>query len=203
MRSVGEYVRRHRLGILLYVGFSLFFVSAAVYSAATYSSVVEAQTKIVLGEPVHGLEVLSNGSLRFTFSVQLVNPSGFDLHVYSTAWNVFVENGTVATPNIFLANEIWGSYTGTTLEIVLPAGESYEFTYDRIVSDRSRLTKLWGFINYSAGQGLDYELEAVPYVYSFEVLAWIGEFRHDYDRARYLNDLVRVDLDYSSAWEEG
>ena len=67
-----------------------------------------------------------------------------------------------------------------------------------IVSDRGVISKILGFINFSRSQGVDYTLESVPYLHEFALIATLDDYKHDYLREIYLNDLVTVELTYAS-----
>ena len=184
---------KHWFPVLLYVTFSLFFLVAAVISTSTYVAVIEAQDKIVFENPDSRIEALTNGSIHIVFSIDVSNPTKYDLTVNSIRADVGLYNGTPG-PGWYLP--IASAYTGPTSGISIGPRSTYTLLLDSIISDDETLAKLRGYMNYSALQGLDYDLESIPYSYETEFIAWIGDFEHDYLREFYLNDIVEIDIVY-------
>lgn len=195
--SLWKSIRRHWFSTALYVAFSAFFLVASVVSVSTYVSVVDAHERIVLADPTHGASVQPNGTLLVSFSVDIVNPSRYDLSLYSVNWEVDVVNGTSGPGWIIpVAGEYWGLFASP----VVPARSYLTLSYAEYVSDPSTLSRLRGFVNYSSSIGLSMTLETIPYHHRLVANGWLEDFNHDYLREFYLNDLVRVVLDYDSRW---
>jgi len=188
-------IKKHWIFATLYVLLSLFFLVAAAESALTYSSVVNVQEQIVLGRTTHSEEVLPNGTLLINFSIEVVNPSRFDIKVNSVSWYVKVYNGT--EPHRY-GIQIAADYIGSTegKEIASTSTDTLYFTAH--VTDPYVLSKLNEFINYSASKGIVYTLATAPFVHEFDMIGYLAEFEHNYLRESYLNDLVKIDLKYSS-----
>jgi hypothetical protein len=188
-------LKDHWFSTSLYLIFFLFFLMAGVTSALTYGAVVRVQEQATLENASYDAQLLDNGSIEITFTITLSNPSRYTLHLYTTAWTVRVMNTTgQGGQSITLATE----YIGPTVELTVPAKGNRTFDYATVVSDPNLLSELRGFINYSSSLGHDYTLSTIPYEHEFAVLAWIGEFKHDYVREAYLNDLVTLDVRYVS-----
>lgn len=188
-------VRERWFSVALYAMFSAFFLVAGIFSASTYVNVVGAQDRVLLEHASFGAEELADGSLEIRFSIDLVNPSRYDLAMQSVAWEAFVVNGT-SGPGWYIP--VASDYIGPTAFVEVPSKDRKTFEYVAVVSDAGTLAKLRGFIDYSSGQGEDYTLGTLPYTHEFYVVAWIGDFKHDYLREMYLNDLVKIQLEYSS-----
>jgi hypothetical protein len=188
-------IKKHWVFVTLYVLLSLFFLVAATESALTYSSVVNAQEQVALGRTTHSEDVLPNGTLLISFSMEVVNPSRFDINVDSVSWYVKVYNGT--EPHRY-GMQIAVDYIGSTegREIASTSTDTLYFTAH--VTDSNILSSLNEFINYSASKGIVYTLATVPFVHEFDMIGHLAEFEHNYLRERYLNDLVKIDLRYSS-----
>jgi hypothetical protein len=193
--SIGGKVRRHWFAVTLYVAFSLFFLLSAMVSVNTYSAVVKAQRDVALQNPASSVTTLPNGSLEFTFSIQLKNPSRYVLNSATYSWYVELDNSTSATDRVIT---LGSSYTGPTMGVRVLAHSEKSFSFGSVVSDPGVLAKLYGFVNYSRSLGHDYTITTLPYVYRFSFIASIGDFKNDYLREMYLNDLVTIDVSYSS-----
>lgn len=190
-----EWVRRQPVSSTLFMILTLFFLGASVVSASTYASVVRAQQDIVLENPSKGMNVLANGSLEFTLSIDFVNPSRYPLHLYSGDWIVRVVNDSGSGLSyIPLVSE----YTSWSAGITIPARDRTTFSYLAVVSDPGLISRVNGFANYSVATGQEYTLETVPYEYNLDMIAFLGEFKHDYLREFYLNDMVQVERTYNS-----
>lgn len=188
-------VREHWFSVTLYAVFSAFFLVAGILSALTYSAVVQAHNQIHLAAPSSDATLLEDGSLEIRFEITLSNPTDYRLQINSASWTVYLDNST-AQGGTRLTLDI--DYIGPTVGLRVDAGDELPFVYQTVVSDPSLLESLRGFVNYSASVGTTYTLETIPYVNEVVVLAWIGDFEHDYIREDYLNDLVRVEERYSS-----
>lgn len=188
-------LRKHWIAVTLYLMLSLFFLGAAIDSARTYSSVVGAQDRVVLANAFHEEAVLANGTILTSFKIDLVNPTEYDFEVASVTWYVKVYNESNGpSPYIQLGRD----YTGPTEGMEVPASALTTLDFQAFVSDPITLMRLQGFINYSKTQGTTYTLYNLPYTYELSFRAFMKEFKHDYFREQYLNDLVMVDLFYSS-----
>ena len=188
-------IKKHWVFVTLYVVLSLFFLGAAVGSALTYSSVVKVQEQVVLGSTTHSEEVLQNGTLFISFSIDVVNPSRFDIQVNSVSWYVKVYNGT--EPHRY-AMQLAEDYIGSTEGKEIASKSTGTLYFTAYVTDPVILSALNGFINYSASGGTVYTLAALPFVHEFDMIGYLAGFEHNYLRERYLNDLVRIELRYSS-----
>lgn len=188
-------LRKHWFTVTLCVAFSVFFLVSGIISSMTYSSVVSVQREDKLENPSYSASLLGNGSLRITFTITLANPSRYALHLSMATWSVMVHNSSAGSNRLI---PIDTAYAGPTAYITVPAKDERVFSYDIVVFDPETLTKLRGFVNYSAQNGHSYTLETIPYYHQFEVSAWIGEFGHDYLRESYLNDIVTIVLGYNS-----
>lgn len=192
-------IRQHWFSVTLYVLLSVFFLVASVLSASTYVSVVSALDKIDLGEASYSASELDNGTLVISFSIDLENPSRYDIDMYTINWEVTLPNGTSGPGWLISVTSV---YMGPGQASVVPSGETVTFDYVSFVSDPGTLSKLDGFVNYSNGLGEDYTLETLPYVHEFDAIGWLGDFSHDYLREFYLNDMVKVSLSYNSRWSQ-
>lgn len=191
-----ERAKKHWVTGTLYLVFSLFFVVACLVSANTYSAIAQAQQDITLLNPSYGAEIVRKGHMNVSFNVQLHNPSRYILHVYTLSWYAKLENASSPDEKVIPVGE---DYIGPSRYLEVPARTTLNYTLWTEVSDPTTLARLFGFINYSQGLGQTYTLETLPYVHDFSIMLIIGEFDHEYLRERYLNELVTVDLTYSSA----
>ena len=184
-------LKEHRLALVLFAVMSAFFFGAAVYSTVTYSSVVRAQVDIGLMNAEQTATANTNGTITLRFSVDLDNPTGYLLHVTSASWQIYIENGTLGPNHIIPLGLV---YTGPTAYEDIRAKGTTNLNHELLVVDSAILARLNGFFNYSASIGKNYTVETAPYTNDFRVIAWIDDFKHDYDREQYLNDLVTIDL---------
>lgn len=188
-----ESARKRWFSVTLYSLFSVFFLAAGVMSASTYVRVVGAQDQVVLENASFGVEELGDGTLEVRFSIDLVNPSGYDLWMQAVVWEAFIINGT-SGPGWYIP--VASDYIGPTAYVEVPARESMTFEFSEMVSDPDTLARLtWLADN---APGTDHTLETLPYTHEFYVVAWVGDFKHDYLREMYLNDIVRIEREYSS-----
>lgn len=193
--AILERVKKHWMTVGMYLAFSLFFLSACIVSVNTYGGVAEAQRNIILENPVELADNVPHGDVNVSFSIQLHNPSRFTLHVYTLSWYAKLVNASSASDSVIPVGE---EYSGPTHYLEVPAKTTITYTFWNVVSDPEVLEKLNGFINYSKSLGTEYTLETLPYEHSFSVIMMIGEFQHDYVREGYLNDLVTMQLGYST-----
>ena len=185
--------KEHWVVISLYLALSVFFLAGGLWSALIYGSVVKAQTTVVLENAVEGVALLPNGSLELTFNIDAVNPTQFRLNIVSLDWSVYLTNSTSRTePVISLAHV----YVGSTIGANVSSGRTQTYSYAAFVSNPATLSKIRGFLNYSAAEGHSYTLESAPYIHEFRFYAWIDDFTHNYDTEEYLNELVRIDTRY-------
>jgi len=184
-----EWFGLNRAVLVLTVAFSLVFLAFSVTSAVTYSKINLAQEQIVMENEKRVAEILPNGTLFIGFSVRIVNPSEYVIHVASISWYSEVLNGTSAIP-------LASNYTTENLGVTIAASASTDLAFGWfIVGDL--FEQLKGFINYSDSKGVVYTLLTAPYAHSFEFRGWLDDFKHDYLRENYLNGLVTVDLRYT------
>ena len=188
-------VRKRAVSIALYIVFSVMFIVSSVLATATYSAVVKTQSDVKLTGADMGAEVLANGSLKLTFSISVTNPSNYVLQIQSVSWFVYLVNGTTGPDHL---TSLTSDYIGPTLDFTVSKRSDKQFTFQGIVSNRAMISRLNGFVNYSRSQGQDYTIGTVPYLHEFGLVATIGDYKHDYLREIYLNDLVTVSLAYSS-----
>ncbi|MCU0852999.1 MAG: hypothetical protein MUC90_07110 [Thermoplasmata archaeon] len=193
--AIFERVKKHWITVGMYIVFSLFFLSACIVSANTYGGVAQAQRDIVLESPVESADIVPHGDVNVSFSIQLHNPSRYTLHVYTLSWYAKLVNASSTSDRVIPVGE---DYSGPTHYLEVPARTTLTYTFWNVVSDPETMEKLNGFINYSKSLGTDYTLETLPYEHSFSIIAMIGDFQHDYVREGYLNDLVTVELGYST-----
>ena len=193
--AILERVKEHWITVTMYLVFSLFFLSACLVSVNTYGAIAQAQRDISLENPVEGADIVPHGDVNISFSIQLNNPSRYTLHVYTLSWYAKLVNASSTNDRVITVGD---DYSGPTTYLEVPARTAITYTFWTVVSDPVVLEKLNGFINYSKGLGTEYTLETLPYEHSFSVIAMIGEFEHEYVREGYLNDIVTVDLRYSS-----
>lgn len=197
--SLLESVRGRWFATLLYAFFCVFFVVASVISVSTYVSVVDAQERVRLENISQGASLLPNGTLLITFSVDIVNPSRYDVDFYGVNWEVVVPNGTSGPGWLIpVAGEYWGSGASPTLL----ARSEITLEYESLVWDPTTLSRLRGFVNYSNSQGGSLTLETVHYGHWFVANGWLGDFEHEYLREFYLNDLVKITLEHDSRWAQ-
>ncbi|MBN1678578.1 MAG: hypothetical protein JW880_08575 [Candidatus Thermoplasmatota archaeon] len=190
-------VRRHWFSVMLYTAFSVFFLAASLLSAATYVHVVDAHERIHLEEASHSASILPNGTLLITFSIEIANPTRYDVSLYTVSWEAVVFNGTSGPTWII---PVASEYRGSSESPLVPAGSDMAFSYSSHVTDPLTLHRLKGYINYTVSQGGSVTLETLPYVHGFTAYGWLGDFEHEYLREFYLNDLARITLDYDSRW---
>lgn len=193
--AIVKKVKNHWMSVAIYLVFSLFFLGACLVSVNTYGSIAQAQRDIALTDPLSGADDIPHGDVNVSFSIQLHNPSRYTLHIYTLSWYARLVNASSEDNRLIKVGE---DYAGPTHNLIVPAKTAVNYTFWSIVSDPVIIEKLNGFINYSKGLGIDYTLETLPYEHSFSVILMIGEFEHNYDREGYLNDLVTVELRYSS-----
>jgi hypothetical protein len=179
--------------VSLYLVLSVFFLAGGLWSALMYGSVVKTQTTVVLENPVEGVTLHPNGSLELTFSIDAVNPTQFRLNIISLDWSVYLTNNTSRTEPVISLAEV---YVGSTIGANVPNKNTTTFSYAAFVSNPAMLSKIRGFLNYSAAEGHAYTLESAPYIHEFRFYAWIDDFTHNYDTEEYLNELVRIDTRY-------
>ena len=179
----------------LSIAAALFFTGALLFSAYNYVTVMDARQSAALVNPVEGLEVLDNGSLVVSLTIDFGNPSAQVIVVSSISWAVRVynhtETGTWVIP-------ITTEYTAPTERMEVGPNSLKSLEYTATVSDPQTLSALQGFINYSVSNGDDMSLETIPFSHDLRVLGWIDDYEHDYDYSgeRYLNDLVKIDKRY-------
>ena len=193
--GIGNDLRERWFVSFLSIAAALFFLGALLYSAATYVAVMDARQGIELVGPVEGVELLSNGSLALSLSIDLRNPSTQEATVTSISWTVNVRNTTASgTTMIPLVNVYKVPLGGLTLG----AKSTIHFSYNSTVTDASTLAALRGYVNYSHSQGDVADLESLEYIHDFRVQGWIGDYDHDYTYSgeRYLNDLVKLERRY-------
>lgn len=193
--AIIEKAKKHWVTATLYLVFSLFFVVACLVSANTYSAIAQAQRDISLLNPGFDAEIVRKGHLNISFNVQLYNPSRYTLHVYTLSWYAKLENASSLDETVIPVGE---DYVGPTQYLEVPAKTTLNYTLWFEMDDPATLAKLFGFINYSQGLGQSYTLETLPYMHHFSIMLIIGEFEHEYLREAYLNNLVTVNLTYSS-----
>jgi hypothetical protein len=193
--SILENVKKHWVSVTAYLVFSLFFLGACLVSMNTYGAVAQAQRDIMLQNPSYDAEIAQHGNLNLSFRIQLVNPSRFTLHVNMIQWYGLLANSSNDNERVITVADV---YVGPTKFVEIPAKTTQDLSYWSVISDPVMLSKLFGFVNYSKGQGQDYTIDTLPYFHEFSITVFIGEFEHEYDREGYLNSLVTVRLDYSS-----
>ena len=193
--SILRKIKKHWVTVTMYVVLSLFFTGACIVSTNTYGAIAQAQRDIALQSPQYDAEIVQHGNLNISFSIQLVNPSRYTLHVYTLSWYSTLVNSSNPTDRVIPVGE---DYIGPTKYLEVPSRTTFNLTFWTIVSDPAIMAKLFGFVNYSKGLGQNYTLETLPYIHEFSIMLFMGEFEHEYDREGYLNDLVTVELTYSS-----
>jgi hypothetical protein len=193
--GVKDDIRKSWFVTTLSVVAAAFFSVALVYSAATYVSVTDARQGIELRDAVEGVELLENGSLELSLTVVLDNPSSQRLTVYSIYWNVKVtyltDEGTIHIPLV--------SHYGVPADYAeIAPHEQIALEFHSWISDSIKLASLDAFVNASADEGVVSTHETIPYIHDFRIVAWIGDFEHDYQYSKetYLNDLVRIEKRY-------
>lgn len=174
---------------------ALFFTGALVYSSLTYVSVMDARQTITLANASESAELLLNGSLAISLTIDLDNPSRQVLHIASISWTVKVLNSTLPLEYIPVASV----YTVPTEYAEVGGSQVKNFEYEQCISDPEILSRLRGFINHSASKGIDYTLDSILYIHDFRIVAWLGDYEHDYDYLRelYLNDMVKIERTYN------
>ncbi|HEX9907096.1 MAG TPA: hypothetical protein VGB78_01335 [Thermoplasmata archaeon] len=195
--GLGKDIRDNWLSLAFFAAVSLTFLAFSVVSAYTYSNVVQAQTTIVLENPAQTATLLENGTLEVSFSMDLNNPSDYVLYATTVSWYAELDtyNGQLRT---VIVGEDY-SASGRETRIEADSVTALEFIdYLSPVEDPEKYTQLTNFINYTAGQGEDYTLETLPYRHELTVVLRIDDFRNDFLRDFYLNQLVTVELYYNS-----
>jgi hypothetical protein len=193
--SPPDFVSKNRFAVILISFMCVLFLALGIFSTANYTRVISSLDKIELVDVMSGEVAIDQSAVRTTFSAELANPSRYDIQVTSVNWRVVIYNYT-SVPRTLIV--VASDYIGPTEGLQLSAGESMPFSYDVLVSDPGVMERLRGFINYSDSLGVEYDLDSLPYEQEFTILGWLGDFRHDYLRETYLNDLVKVDIDYTS-----
>jgi hypothetical protein len=191
----GKKSKRPWFTATLYTLFSVFFLISAMVSVNTYSAVVKAQKDVVLTRPMSSVGLLTNGSLEFSFSIWLENPARYILHSVTYSWYVELDNSSSQTDRVIT---LGSSYTGPTTGVRVLAHAEMNFSFKSFVSDQAVIDKLAGFVKYSRSLGYNYSLTTIPYTYKFSLMGNLGEFKNDYLREQYLNDLVTIEVSYSS-----
>lgn len=189
--------RKHWFVTMLCTLGALIFVVSLLLSALNYVKVIDAREKIVLANAVELADQESNGSLVLGISIELRNPSKYDLILSSVSWSVTLDISDLGgDPYLPLASV----YIGANESLIVKAGKTTVYKYEVTVSDDLRLSKLREFINYSAQLGHVYTFENAPYVHDFRLMGWIDNFRHDYqyEGEAYLNDMVRIERTYTA-----
>ena len=194
-----EDMRKQWFAAALSIVAALFFVGALALSALTYVSVMDAKQNIRLASAVESAELLSNGSLLISLSIDLENPTGEVLHIMSLSWNVKIWNTTQPDGTVIPVAFVY-TVPIDYAEVGKHEVEIYQF--EKFVSDPETLSSIHGFINHSASHDLDYTIESAPYLHDFRVTGWLGDYEHDYDYSGelYLNDMVRIEKRYYGGW---
>jgi len=189
-------LRRKWFVAALSIAAAVFFTGALVFSALTYVSVMDARQTVTLANASETAKLLPNGSIALSLTIDLDNPSRQVLHITSAFWTVRVHNitssGTTLIPVV--------SVPTVPIEYTEVGGHEVKtFEYERTIDDPELLSDLRGFINYSASVGVDYTLDSIEYLHDFRVVAWLGDYEHDYDYSRemYLNDMVKIERRYN------
>ena len=179
----------------LSIAAALFFTGALVFSALTYVSVMDARKNIKLTSAVETAELLSNGSLLVSLTIELENPSKDVLQVTMVSWAVRVQNltdsGTWWIP-------VASGYADSVEDAVVNSHETRLYQFSEVISDPELLSELRGYINYSASMGTEHTLETISYHHDFRFVAWLGDYEHDYlyYKEMYLNDMVKIERRY-------
>jgi hypothetical protein len=195
MSVLGDF-KKHWFVTMLCILSALVFVGALVMSSVTYVEVIDAREGVTLAAAQESAEVTPEGSLKIGVSIELRNPSVFELDLYSVSWSVVLDISDLGgVPNLPLANVYQGS--GEALNVA--AGETRVFEFETEISDEAALSALVEYVSYWNSHGEDYTLETIPYAHDFRVVLWLGDFSHNYQYSgeQYLNDMVRIDLTYS------
>ncbi|UCE81065.1 MAG: hypothetical protein JSV94_01125 [Methanobacteriota archaeon] len=173
---------------------ALFFTGSLIFSSLTYVSVLSARQNVTLANAAEHAEMLSNGSLSISLAIDLDNPSREVLNIVSISWSVKVLNSTLPLEYI----PVISVYTVPTEYAEVGRHQVKSFEYEQCISDPQALSRLLGFINHSTSEGTDYTLESIPYIHDFRVVAWLGDYEHDYDYSKelYLNDMVKIERRY-------
>jgi len=193
MISVREWMKGTRVALALTLILTLVFLSFSILSAMSYSQVIVAQQKIVLENPVRSASVLANGTLKIEFSVGVVNPSGYAIHITTLSWYTQIDNSSGTPPVIPLATQYYSANSALTIS----AKETRKYVFETYITDRSTLTALKGYVNFSNAHGHTITLATAEYSHNFDIRGWLDDFKHDYFREEYLNELVDIDLPYA------
>ena len=185
-----EWLGMSRVVFVLTLAFSLIFLAFSVISSVTYSKVNLAQEDIVLESPQRITEIRANETLFIGFTARVVNPTGYTVHLTSLNWYCAIVNGTGLIPLV-------SNYTSENVGLVIDQKSTVSLSFGWYVTG-GPLERLLGFISYTG----NYTLQTVPYAHSFELVGYLDDFKHDYDRENYLNGLVRIDLAYEYGMEE-
>ena len=188
--------RRSWLAATLSIAAALFFTAALLYSSLTYVSIMDARKNIVLADAAEEATILPNGSLSVSISIELRNPSWQELHISSVSWAVKVAN--VTDSGIWWIPVASSHNVPTEHHALVGSHESRLYVYQKVVSDPGVLSALRGYINYSASDGTGHTIETIPYSHDFRIVAWLGDYKHDYlyYKELYLNDLVKIERRY-------
>lgn len=175
---------------------ALVFIAALLLSSVNYVRVIDARESVVLASAQERAEEQLDGSLVLGISIELRNPSAFDLAISSISWAVSLDVSALGGSAFLPLATV---YKGANDSMLVESGETEVLEYEVVVTDAEQLATLVEYINYSASQGDVYTIETAPYSHDFRVTAWVGEFRHDYQYSGefYLNDMVKIELTYS------
>lgn len=190
-------LKKHKIASLLFALMTMFFLVAGLISTAAYVNVVSAQSRIEIDQAAVDIQTLPDDTVRIQFDAHLTNPSKYDLQLSTVTWKVSVYNYSAYPVSIIV---VASDYVGASQAISIAPGGEADFSYDVTVDDAETLSRLDGYINQKSLEGVDYDLGNLPYVTQLTVTGWLGDFQHDYLREDYLNDLVRVELEYSDVW---
>ena len=179
----------------LSVAAALFFTGALILSALAYVSVMDARKNIKLASAVETAELLSNGSLLISLTIELENPSREALQISMVSWAVRVHNAT--------DSGVWwipvaSGYADSPEDAVVNSHETKLYQFSEVISDSELLSELRGYVNYSVSMGTEHTLETIPYYHDFRFVAWLGDYEHDYlyYKEMYLNDMVKIERRY-------
>lgn len=174
---------------------AIFFTFALAASALNYVNVMDARESVGLGNAIESAELLPNGTLAIKLTVVLDNPSSESLSIFSLNWVVRVQNETGAeTTYIPVVNRV-----GVPPEYQnVPSNAEVTLELEAFVSSPSTLSSLVGYINHSTILGGEGTVADLPYAHDLRLIAWIGDYDHDYaySKEAYLNDMVRLQLRY-------
>ena len=193
--SVFDDLRKRWFVTSLCAAAALFFVGGLAFSTMSYVRVMDAREHIVLVNADEDAEILGNGTLLITFSIELKNPSKLDLSVATLSWNVKLDVSMIGSDQFL---PLGNAYKGPTEYLFIKAGSTTEFHYSTYVTDADVFSVIDDYIAYQSSAGQDYTPETIPYAHDFRFWAWLGEYRHDYQYygELYLNDMVRIDRYY-------